>query len=84
MPALVSFDDFELAELMPVPVTVVDHDPRQLGREAARLLLSRLGSANGAAVPARVVEMPVRLAPPPCAIIGPPTDADDLPPSPLW
>ena len=47
MPALVSFDDFELAELMPVPVTVVDHDPRQLGREAARLLLSRLGDRRG-------------------------------------
>ena len=46
MPALVSFDDFELAELMPVPVTVVDHDPRQLGREAARLLLSRLGAGD--------------------------------------
>ena len=46
LPALVSFDDFELAELMPVPVTVVDHDPRELGREAARLLLSRLGSGD--------------------------------------
>lgn len=61
MPALVSFDDFELAELMPVPVTVVDHDPRQLGREAAKLLVSRLdaGSRDGAA---RLVEMPVSLA----------------------
>ena len=58
-----SFDDFELAELMPVPVTVVDHDPRQLGREAARLLLSRLGSGVGHQGPARMVEMPVRVAP---------------------
>ena len=61
MPELVSFDDFELAELMPVSVTVVDHDPRQLGREAARLLLSRLGSGNRHQGPARLVEMPVRL-----------------------
>jgi LacI family transcriptional regulator len=61
MPALVSFDDFELAELMPVPVTVIDHDARQLGREAARLLLSRVGS-SGHHGPARLVEMPVRLA----------------------
>lgn len=61
MPAIVSFDDFELAELMPVPVTVVDHDPRQLGREAARLLLSRLG-AEAHRGPARLVEMPVSLA----------------------
>ncbi|WP_442576511.1 LacI family DNA-binding transcriptional regulator [Microbacterium sp. F51-2R] len=65
LPALVSFDDFELAELMPVPVTVVDHDPRELGREAARLLLSRLGTGDRSQVPPRVVEMPVRLAPPP-------------------
>jgi LacI family transcriptional regulator len=63
MPALVSFDDFELAELMPVPVTIVGHDPRQLGREAARLLLSRLGSGAGHGGPARMVEMPVRVAP---------------------
>ena len=63
MPSLVSFDDFELAELMPVPVTVVDHDPRQLGREAARLLLSRLGDKAGRGGPARVVEMPVRVTP---------------------
>lgn len=63
MPSLVSFDDFELAELMPVPVAVVDHDPRQLGREAARLLLARLGDKAGRIGPARVVEMPVRVTP---------------------
>jgi LacI family transcriptional regulator len=61
MPAIVSFDNFELAELMPVPVSVIDHDARQLGREAARLLLSRLGSASHRG-PARLVEMPVTLA----------------------
>ena len=73
MPALVSFDDFELAELMPVPVTVVDHDPRQLGREAARLLLSRLGSGARRGVPPRMVEMPVRVAPAaPLGLIGRP------------
>ena len=42
LPAIVSFDDFELAELMPMPVTVVMHDPRELGRQAARLLFDRL------------------------------------------
>jgi LacI family transcriptional regulator len=42
LPSLASFDDFELAGLMPVPITVVRHDPRQLGREAARLLFERL------------------------------------------
>jgi LacI family transcriptional regulator len=42
LPAIVSFDRFELAELMPVPVTIVDHDPRELGAAAARLLFERL------------------------------------------
>ncbi|GAB2845312.1 LacI family DNA-binding transcriptional regulator [Microbacterium insulae] len=61
MPEIVSFDDFELAELMPVPVTVVEHDARQLGREAARLLLSRLQMTDRSEQPARLVEMPVRV-----------------------
>ncbi|QKJ18518.1 LacI family DNA-binding transcriptional regulator [Microbacterium hominis] len=61
MPEIVSFDDFELAEVMPVPVTIVDHDARQLGREAARLLLSRLEKSERAQGPSRLVEMPVRL-----------------------
>jgi LacI family transcriptional regulator len=42
LPAIVGFDRFELAGLMPVPVTIVDHDPRALGAEAARLLFDRL------------------------------------------
>ncbi|GAB4000671.1 hypothetical protein GCM10029992_33320 [Glycomyces albus] len=58
-PAVVSFDDFELSELMPVPVTIIDHDAQLLGREAARLLFARLdGSADGAA---RTVELPVSI-----------------------
>ncbi|MFF1572705.1 LacI family DNA-binding transcriptional regulator [Leifsonia sp. NPDC058292] len=60
LPSIVSFDDFELADMMPVPVTVIDHDPRELGREAARLLFARLlDSAEPA--PARSVEMPTHL-----------------------
>ena len=59
-PELMSFDDFELAELSPVPISVVDHDPRELGRTAARLLLERLdGGEDAAAV--REVELPVSL-----------------------
>jgi LacI family transcriptional regulator len=54
--AMASFDDFELSEMMPMPVTVVDHDPRELGRRAARLLFDRLiGGVEG---DARVIQMP--------------------------
>lgn len=59
-PAIVSFDDFELAELMPVPVTVIDHDARELGRESARLLFARM-TAGGAAAATREIEMPTQL-----------------------
>jgi LacI family transcriptional regulator len=58
-PAIVSFDDFELSELMPVPVTVIDHDARLLGREAATLLFARLdGTAEEQAI---TVELPVTI-----------------------
>ena len=56
LPAVASFDSFELAELMPVPVTVIEHDAHALGREAGRLLFERLtGVYSG---PARQVIMP--------------------------
>ena len=61
LPAIVSFDNFELSELMPVPVTVIDHDARQLGREAAGLLFARL-SAAGSSAPSRTLELPVSLS----------------------
>ncbi|MDR2998640.1 MAG: substrate-binding domain-containing protein, partial [Microbacterium sp.] len=59
-PEIVSFDDFELAELSPVPISVVDHDPRELGRTAARLLLDRL-DGDGKDAPPRDIELPVSL-----------------------
>lgn len=60
MPEIVSFDDFELSDMMPVPVTVISHDPRQLGREAASLLLSRLDDSV-AEQSSRTIEMPVKV-----------------------
>ena len=40
--ALVGFDDFSLADMLDPPVTVVAHDPAELGRRAAELLFKRL------------------------------------------
>jgi len=59
-PEIMSFDDFELAELSPVPISVIDHDPRELGRTAARLLLDRL-DGGGLDAAARELELPVSL-----------------------
>jgi LacI family transcriptional regulator len=44
--ALVGFDDFELADMVARPVTVVRHDPEDMGRIAAELAYSRLDGAR--------------------------------------
>ena len=67
--ALVGFDDFELAELLPVPVTVVATDSVELGRRAAQLLLERLAGDNG--FPKTVV-LPTTLVQRGSGEIGPP------------
>lgn len=61
LPSMVSFDNFELAELSPVPLAIIDHDARQLGREAARMLLERLGGEVADVAP-RLVELPTTLS----------------------
>lgn len=40
--SLVGFDDIELAEMLSIPITVVAHDPLEMGRQAATLLFNRL------------------------------------------
>ncbi|GAB3406295.1 LacI family DNA-binding transcriptional regulator [Flindersiella endophytica] len=44
--ALAGFDDFELADVLGVPLVVVAYDPRELGAKAAELLVRRLPSAE--------------------------------------
>lgn len=39
---LAGFDDFELADLLGIPLILVAYDPEDLGRQAARLLLNRM------------------------------------------
>jgi LacI family transcriptional regulator, galactose operon repressor len=46
---LAGFDDFELADVLGVPLILVAYDPEELGREAARLLIGRLDAKSGAA-----------------------------------
>ncbi|AUY47627.1 LacI family DNA-binding transcriptional regulator [Streptomyces sp. CB01881] len=57
-PALVGFDDLELAELLAPGLTVVAQDPAALGTTAARMLFERMGRDLG---PGRRVEIPTRL-----------------------
>jgi LacI family transcriptional regulator, galactose operon repressor len=40
--SLAGFDDFELADMLSLPLIVVRYDPRELGRQAATLLCERI------------------------------------------
>ena len=67
--AVIGFDDFELAEIL--GITVVAHDPRDMGRQAALLALSRHGDLSGTAhqliIPTHLVKRGSgELPPPPC------------------
>ena len=55
-PALVGFDDFDLADV--VGVTVVAHDPERMGEVGAEQILARLAGADG---PSRRVLLPTEL-----------------------
>jgi LacI family transcriptional regulator len=56
--ALVGFDDFELADLLPVPITVIRHDPARMGGHAAELAFGRLA---GDARPSQRIVVPTEL-----------------------
>jgi LacI family transcriptional regulator len=54
--ALAGFDDFELADLLDRPITVVSYDAHEVGRRAARMLLDRI--ERGSEEPARRTVVP--------------------------
>jgi LacI family transcriptional regulator len=56
--ALVGFDDFELADMITPPVTVVSQDTGEMGRLAAELLFRRLAGEGG---PAQRITLSTRL-----------------------
>lgn len=57
-PALIGFDDFELADLMTPPVTTIAQDPWASGEAAAELLFERIAGRGG---PERRVVLGTRL-----------------------
>jgi LacI family transcriptional regulator len=66
-PALVGFDDFELADLL--GVTVISHTPEDMGEIGAGLLLARLDGSTAVAsaerLPTRLIERGSGERPPP-------------------
>lgn len=56
--AVVGFDDFRLADMLPLPATVVSGDVQEMGRRAATRLLARIAGDDG---PPRREVLPVEL-----------------------
>jgi LacI family transcriptional regulator len=54
--AIIGFDDFELADLLPIRIRVLRHDPTELGRQAGLTLFARIDGVT--APPARAVVTP--------------------------
>lgn len=59
--AIAGFDDFEFADLLGLPVTVVAYDALEFGRQAASLLHDRIANAGGPALEPRRVIIPTSL-----------------------
>lgn len=60
IPRLFAFDSFDFADMAPIPLSVIDHDPEDLGRVSARMLLARLDGSAEDDTP-QLVELPVHL-----------------------
>jgi len=56
--AFIGFDDFELAAMLPLPVTVIAHNPLDMGQRAAELLFARL---QGEELPTQNLTIPTEL-----------------------
>ncbi|WP_367123879.1 LacI family DNA-binding transcriptional regulator [Streptomyces phytohabitans] len=58
---LAGFDDFDLADVLGLPLTVVSYDADEIGRQAARLLIDRLAHHDGVPPASRRVTVPTRV-----------------------
>ena len=52
---LAGFDDFELADMVGMPLSVVAYDPAEVGKQAAQLLIDRIAHHNDRTPPQRIV-----------------------------
>ncbi len=70
--AVVSFDDFPMADSLAPAVTVIDHDPEVIGRAAAERLFRRIDDPSA---PVETVLVPFRLVPRGSGELRPPVRA---------
>ncbi|WP_210570866.1 LacI family DNA-binding transcriptional regulator [Streptomyces sp. GESEQ-4] len=58
---LAGFDDFELSDVLGLPLTLVSYDADEIGRQAARLLVDRLSHRDGEPPASRRITVPTRV-----------------------
>lgn len=58
---LAGFDDFDLSDVLGLPLTLVSYDADEIGRQAARLLIDRLGQRDEERPAPRRVTVPTRV-----------------------
>ncbi len=56
--ALAGFDNFELADVLQLPLTIVSYDADEIGRQAARLLIDRIKHGSDTTRPSRRAVVP--------------------------
>ncbi|MEO3766243.1 LacI family DNA-binding transcriptional regulator [Streptomyces sp. B8F3] len=59
--ALAGFDDFDLADVLGMPLTIVSYDADEMGRQAARLLVDRINGGPAASWPPRRTVLPTHV-----------------------
>jgi LacI family transcriptional regulator len=59
--ALAGFDDFDLADILGMPLTIVSYDADEMGRQAARLLIERINGGPAATWPPRRTVLPTHV-----------------------
>lgn len=59
--ALAGFDDFDLADVLGLPLTIVSYDADEIGRRAGQMLIDRINGAPGEGLPARRTVVPTHV-----------------------
>lgn len=59
--SLAGFDDFDLADVLGLPLTIASYDADEIGRRAAHMLIDRINASPGSPLPVRRSTVPIEV-----------------------
>lgn len=59
--SLAGFDDFDLADVLGLPLTIASYDADEIGRRAGQMLIDRINAGPGASLPVRRSMVPIEV-----------------------